>query len=162
MISLRRLRHVAGGLNDSFIHRNNDVGGQWALGLLYLEAPADLRVRLDLLEHTALPRTRIAEHVARSYGAFLLRAAIKKGIRLDELAIATIELRFNVSDAQLPAAPGIFVGDPFVCTVTLVLHDGRMASAKRPGRCRRHEKGRYAGRVPGDNVLLESMWTPAV
>lgn len=162
MISLRKLRHIAGGLNDSFIHRNNDVGGQWALGLLYLEAPADLRVQLDLLEHTALPPTKIAEQVARNYGAFLLRAAIKKGVRMEELAAASMEVRFNVSDAQLPEAPGIFVGDPFVCTVTLVLQDGRIACAKRPGRCRRHEKGRYAGRVPGDNVLLESMWTPAV
>lgn len=161
MTSLRKLRHVAGGLADSFIHRNNDVGGQWALGLLYREAPADLRVQLDLLENTALPPTRIAQNVARNYGAFLLRAAAKQGARLDELANATVDIRFNVSDAQLPAAPGIFVGDPFVCTVTLVLQDGRIACAKRPGRCRRHEKGRYSGRVPGDDVLLDSMWTPA-
>lgn len=159
MISLKKFRHIAGGLADSFLHRNNDVGGQWALGLLYLEAPADLRVQLDLLEHTALPSTRIAEQVARNYSAFLLRAGSRKGVGLDELANATVDIRFNVSESQLPAVGGIFVGDPFLCTVTLVLHDGRLASARREGRCRRHEKGRYAGRVPGGEALFESMWT---
>ncbi|HEX8404641.1 MAG TPA: hypothetical protein VF670_08485 [Duganella sp.] len=158
MVSLKKLRHIAGGLAGSFTHRNNDVSGQWALGLLYLEAPADLRVQLNLLDHTAMPSTRIAEQVARNYGAFLRRAAIKKGVRFEELADAKVDLSFNTAP-PLSGIAGIFVGDPFLCKVTLTLYDGRIACAEGVGRCRRHEKGRYLGRVPGGDALLESMWT---
>ncbi|SEN61663.1 hypothetical protein SAMN05428959_102625 [Duganella sp. CF517] len=155
-ISVKRLRHVAGGLASAFFHRNNDVGGQWALGLLYRDAPADLRVQLNLLDHTTIPPTDIARLVARNYAEFLRRAALKKDIPLNELAEAKVELSFD-ADVQVPGKGWEFVGDPFICTVTLTLKDGRLASTQRLGLCLRYEKGRFPGRTPGDDSILESL-----
>lgn len=155
-ISVKRLRHIAGGLADAFFHRNNDVGGQWALGLLYREAPADQRVELNLLDHTTIPPTNIARLVARNYSEFLRRAVIKKGVPLEELAEAKVELSFDV-DLKIPGEGWMVVGEVFLCTVTLTLKDGRIASAQRMGRCLRYEKGRFRGRTQGNASILESL-----
>lgn len=116
--SLKKLRHIAAGIASSFIRRNNDVGGQWALGLLYRDAPEDQRMRLNLLDHTTVPSTNIVRLVARNYGEFLRRAALKQGVPLEELAEAKVELRFN-ADVRIPGEGCVFVGDAYLCTVTL-------------------------------------------
>lgn len=152
----KKLRHIAAGLASSFIHRNNDVGGHWALGLLYRDAPADQRVQLNLLDHTTIPPTNIAQLVARNYSEFLRRAALKKGVQLDELAEAKVEISFN-ADVRIPAEGSGFVGEAFLCTVTLTLKDGRLASTQRVGRCLRYEKGRFGGRTPGSDSIIESL-----
>ncbi|USX19918.1 hypothetical protein NHH82_29495 [Oxalobacteraceae bacterium OTU3REALA1] len=156
MISLKKLRHIAGGLASAFVRRNNDVGGQWALGLLYRDAPADQRVTLNLFEHTAIPSTNITQSVARNYGEFLRRAAIKKGVPLAELAEAKVELNFD-AHMKIPGEGWVVVGDVFLCTVTLTLKDGRIASTQRMGRCLRYEKGQFGGRTPGNDSILESL-----
>ena len=156
MISLKKLRHIAGGTASSFMRRNNDVGGQWALGLLYRDAPADQRVQLNLLDHTTIPSTNIARQVARNYGEFLRRAAINKGVPLEALADAKVELNFN-ADLQIPVAGWEAIGDAFLCAVTLTLLDGRLASTQRAGRCLRYEKGKFGGRTPGNDSILESL-----
>ncbi|USX26126.1 hypothetical protein NHH73_26775 [Oxalobacteraceae bacterium OTU3CINTB1] len=155
-ISLKRLRHIADGMASSFIHRNNDVGGQWALGLLYRDAPADHRVQLNLLEHTTSPPTNIAHLVARNYGEFLRRAAIKKDMPLASLEEAKVELIFN-ADLRMPGVGWAAIGEPFVCTITLTLKDGRTAAKQAVGRCQRYEKGRFDGRTPGNDSILESL-----
>ena len=156
MASLGKLKHVAGGIVDSFIHRNNDVGGHWALGLLYRDAPADLCVRLDLLETRAAPSNRIAAIVARNYGQFLRQAALKQGIPFDELAEAHVEVRFN-ANLQLPGVGWEYIGDPFLCQVTLQSKKGQTATKQGVGRCLRYEKGRFGGRTPGDDSILASL-----
>nr|WP_315212258.1 hypothetical protein [uncultured Duganella sp.] len=155
-ISLKKLRHIAGGLASAFVRRNNDVGGQWALGLLYREATADQRVQLNLLAHTSIPSTTIAQLVARNYGGFLRRAAIKKDVPPEELAEAKVELNFD-TDLKIPGEGWMVVGEVFLCTVTLTLKDGRVASTQRMGRCLRYEKGRFGGRTPGNDSILESL-----
>ncbi|USX13581.1 hypothetical protein NHH88_28680 [Oxalobacteraceae bacterium OTU3CAMAD1] len=156
IISLKKLRHIAGGLAGSFVRRNNDVGGQWALGLLYRDAPQDQRVQLNLLEHTTIPSTNIARQVARNYGEFLRRAAIKKDVPLEELAEAKVELSFD-ADLHIPGEGWVVVGDVFLCTVTLTLKDSRIASTQRMGRCLRYEKGQFGGRKPGNDSIIESL-----
>jgi hypothetical protein len=155
-ISLKKLRHVAAGTVSSFVRRNNDVGGQWALGLLYRDAPADQCMRLDLLARTAVPLTSITQMVARNYGEFLRRATIKKGVPLEKLAAAKVELRFN-ADVRIPGEGWDVVGEPFLCTVTLTLKDDRTATAQRAGRCLRYEKGLFGGRASGNDSMLESL-----
>ena len=156
MISLKKLRHIGGGLASAFVRRNNDVGGQWALGLLYRDAPVDQRVTLSLLEHTAIPSTNITQLVVQNYSEFLRRAVIKKGVPLEELAEAKVELSFDV-DLKIPGEGWMVVGEVFLCTVTLTLKDGRIASTQRMGRCLRYEKGRFRGRTPGNASILESL-----
>ncbi|HWW70105.1 MAG TPA: hypothetical protein VN089_09205 [Duganella sp.] len=155
MASLKKLRHVAGGVVGSFTHRNNDVGGQWALGLLYRDAPENRHVMLDLMAFDAVPSTGIARTVARNYGQFLRRAAIRHGMSPDELAAARVEVWFN-ADLQLSWG-GDYIGDPFKCVVTLTLKTGQMVAQQSVGRCLRYEQGKFGGRTPGNDAILESL-----
>lgn len=155
-LSLKKLRHIAAGTVSSFVCRNNDVGGQWALGLLYRDAPQDQLMQLNLLDRTAMPPTGVTQAVARNYGEFLRRAASRQGVPLDAFAAARVALRFN-ADLEIPGEGWEVVGDPFLCTVTLTLKDGRAATAQRTGRCLRYEKGLFGGRTPGNDSILESL-----
>lgn len=154
MVSVKKLRHVAAGLLASFICRNNDFAGYWAPGLLYRECGPDLRVRLNLLEPGAASSRGIATAVAGNYAEFLRRALLKHGLRLEQLAHADVELRFDADIALNDAGRG-WIGEPFVCAVTLAARDGRTASAQGIGRCARYQQGRFAGRAHSGDAALE-------
>ena len=109
-----------------------------------------------MLDHTSIPPTNIAQLVARNYGEFLRRAAIKKDMPLASLEEAKVELIFN-ADLRMPGVGWAAIGEPFVCTITLTLKDGRLASTQRVGRCQRYKKGRFGGRTPGNDSILESL-----
>lgn len=157
MVSVKKLRHVAAGLLASFICRNNDFAGYWAPGLLYRECGADLRVRLNLLEPGVVPSPGIATAVAREYAEFLRRALVKHGLRVEQLAQADVELRFD-ADVALDDAGSGCIGEPFVCTVTLTAKDGRAALAQGIRRCARYQQGRFSGRAHSDGAALELLF----
>lgn len=134
-----------------FVGRNNDLGGYWALGLLYRDAPADLVVQLRLADGTASPSTPATMAATRNYAVFLRRALLKKGIAWDELAEANVEIRFTALPEQH------FRGDLFTCTVTLASHAGRHATATIQGHCRRYEAGRFTARGGSDASVIASL-----
>lgn len=160
MISRKKLRHVAAGLLASFISRNNDLAGYWAPGLLYRECGADLCVRLNLLAPGAAPSPRIATAAARQYAEFLRRALIRHGLQLEQLAHAEIELRFDADIALNDVGRG-WIGEPFVCTVTLTAQDGRAARAQGIRRCARYEPGRFTGRAHSGGPAFEPLLNEA-
>ncbi|MDM5181657.1 hypothetical protein PO883_31245, partial [Massilia sp. DJPM01] len=147
MMKLGTLKHVAAGVSQSFVGRNNDVGGYWALGELYKEASApDYAFLLQLLDGVAIPSTRGASQVAKNDAAFLQRALVNKGIALAELAQASVYIQFN-ADLPVAALPVQCGGDPFVCTVTLRTVQGKLAVAKAFGHCLRNRWGMFCGRA---------------
>ncbi|ATQ74558.1 hypothetical protein CR152_08525 [Massilia violaceinigra] len=147
MTKLKTFNHVAAGVSQSFISRNNDVGGYWALGELYKDASApDDAVQLQLLDGVAIPSTRSVCQVAKNYAVFLQRALADKGIASDELADANVCIQFN-AEAPEGAISMEYQGDPFVCTVTLRTAQGKVAVAKAYGRCLRNRWGMFAGRA---------------
>jgi len=66
------LKCLADGLIDSFMSRNNDSAGYWALGLLYSHA-LELQkkiVTLTLLGGESTPANSLCEALGTKYGAF--------------------------------------------------------------------------------------------
>ena len=130
------LRHVAAGLLGSFISRNNDIGGYWALGVLCAEAGAHA-VELRLTERLATPPAPACMAVAATYAGFLRRAMLQHGIDADDLARATVDIAFGV----VPEVP-IYrhaAGAPFCCTVTLASRCGKTATVRAHGHCLPHD-----------------------
>lgn len=142
MTKLSRWRNIAAGLLGSFVSRNNDVGGYWALGLLYAESD-ELRMRLDLLARTAMPDGVAATTVARNYGELLRRAMEREGIEQGELVGAAVELRF----ATLAMPPPFHYqaeGDPFACTITLRTSSGQVVTREAYERCWRQQPALFS------------------
>jgi len=141
MRTLGKVRHVAGGMLASLISRNNDLGGYWALGQLYVEAdPGTKTVVLGLLDGSARTGTPACAAIAARYAQFLRRALEAHGMAVTELAHADVTVNFDVApDVRLWSDPyGRSPGDPTLCTVTLALRDGRTAVARQYVHCWRH------------------------
>lgn len=135
MRKLGRLRHVAAGLRDAFISRNNDLQGDWALGPLYAHADAATKtVVLHLLDGRAMPPSLPADAVARKYTAYVRHALEKLGLADGDVVRAEVALAFDVVP-DMPLQRSGALGQPFLLTVTLALGDGRQASYRRYGFC---------------------------
>lgn len=115
-----RLKHVAAGLIDTFISRYNDVGGHWALGLLYRDVSASPQtLELNLLDRTAHPAGDCAAVVVERYAIYLCAALKKqKNLAWDDLTLATITVQFNAPSPD-PDFHYQCGGDPLVATVRL-------------------------------------------
>jgi hypothetical protein len=128
-----RLKHAAAGLSSSFISRNNDLNGHWALGLLYKDAPPHT-LALDLLSSSSQPSSDHASQLAERYGIFLRTALGKLDVEWSKVLRASVTLQFNaqVSDPHFhfPCK-----GDPVTCTVTLHSVDGLEVTASALARC---------------------------
>lgn len=149
----KKLKHAAAGLACCFVGRNNDVGGYWALGLLYRDAPADLVVQLRLTDRSATPSTPATLQVARNYAEFLGRALRRQGVDWVDLARATVEVRFNTPHT----GPRLSCGEPFICIVSLASKTGSVGSASATGYCQRYEKGRFTPRADSDESVIAAL-----
>ncbi|OEZ99921.1 hypothetical protein [Duganella sp. HH101] len=149
----KKLKHAAAGLATSFVSRNNDVGGYWAPGLLYRDAAAGLAVQLRLTDRTAAPATPAAMLVMRNYAEFLRRALRKHGVDWEELALATVDVRFNAPHT----GPRLACGEPFTCTVSLASKADSAVSASATSYCQRYEAGRYTARGGSDASVIAAL-----
>lgn len=147
MTKLKTLNHVAAGLLQCFVGRNNDVGGLWALGVLYDEARAPhYSLHLNMLDASAVPSTPTSARVAGTFAVFSQRALDAKGIGLDELEEARVDVQFKTALQDRPIHRK-YQGDPFVCTVTLRSVQGKQAVMTDVGRCVRKALGVSSGRA---------------
>ncbi|WP_146172005.1 hypothetical protein [Pseudoduganella armeniaca] len=144
MKRIGKLRHLAAGLQDSFVNRNNDVQGHWALGKLYADAPGG-RVVLDLLRWEAAPATPTATTMARNYGERLRRALPKLAMGPDDLVEATVEVTFNTPPALPPNAYRT-TGEPFDCVFTLRNRYGQTVVRPVHACCQRYQPYLFSGR----------------
>lgn len=149
----KKLKHAAAGLAGSFVSRNNDVGGYWAPGLLYRDAAAGLAVQLRLTDRTATPSTAAAMLVTRNYAEFLQHALRKHGVDWEDLALATVEVRFNATHA----GPRLACGEPFTCSVSLASKTDSVVTATATSYCQRYETGRFTARGGSDASVIASL-----
>lgn len=135
MISRYKLNHMAAGLLDKFVGRNNDYESHWALGVLYYEARmSDNRVELDLLAASAQPALPACSSLARTWAQYLRQALGRHRAFPHELQSASITIEFGLP--PVPKRPGfIEYGDPFLCSMRLVADDGRVAERRRMAHC---------------------------
>ena len=69
------LKGIAGGIASSFISRNNDINGYWALGILYKRATEKklINLKFDILNLKMIDSNINADFTLEFYHKFLLR-----------------------------------------------------------------------------------------
>lgn len=130
----REIRGVAIGLLGSFVSRNNDVGGYWALGRLYkhalnTDAPD---VRVDLFDLTITPPSDDYAAMAAHFQRMLGDQLSARKLPVDWVRAATICVEFG--RAKSPDSSG----EVFNCVVVITDDRGRAHSASANGACRVH------------------------
>jgi hypothetical protein len=135
----RELSGIAGGLVNSFVSRNNEIGGYWAIGKLCshsLQTGAQA-LSIDLLAKRINPSGLEFGPMLDKYGAWVTDALQKQQFSPQVITAAEVRLSF---DAQ--SGLGHF---PFQCTVTLTddrghRHVGRLSGFVLPHDPRREAK----------------------
>jgi hypothetical protein len=126
----------------SFVSRNNDVDGYWALGLLRAEADmaASSEMRLHLLRGSVSPESEVGLQVARLYEQFLLRQSEVRRIARARITDATIVLTFGCDESGM--TPYTTYGEPFRCVVVVENDRGRKFQRTIVARCSPHDPRR--------------------
>lgn len=123
---MARLKGIADGLLGTFVSRNNDIGGYWALGILRLYAiRKDLsEITIDLLNVEASTALHSPiSLISRKYREWLINQLNKSGIERARLTNAEIKVKFSTF-VEFPDAIRETRGEPYVCTVVLTADNG--------------------------------------
>ena len=96
MPAKKRLTNIANGLCGSFISRNNDLDGYWAIGKLrsLADQHGQSTVVLDLLTSSAQPSSVQCSDVFERYCRLLAALAEHLRIPLTDITVARIALDF--------------------------------------------------------------------
>ena len=146
----RDLRGIVGNLLSSFVSRNNDLDGYWALGLLKaaVEREPTPKISLDLLTASAQPKTTAAEQVAKSYGRWLARELRNHELSVGLLQEANITVEFGSFHGSAPPSQ-VMRGEPYICAVRIVDDHGKIYQRAASGWCDIHDAARELRRRPG-------------
>jgi len=76
------LKGISAGIASSFISRNNDVDGYWAIGILYKIASesGDNKFTLNLLSGESSPNFKYSNRVSQPYHNYLINQLEKKNL----------------------------------------------------------------------------------
>jgi hypothetical protein len=129
-------RRAVRGVSGSFLSRNNDVGGYWGIGLLYLHAHQrrSRSIKIDLLARQMVPPSEQFETMFDFYARLLI--AQFNGHQNPERWItgAKIYLEFNAAtDSDVNGS------SPFTSIVQIVDDTGQRYVVQAKGRCRLHD-----------------------
>ena len=140
----KSLSGVAAALLGSFLSRNNDHGGYWALGQMRSLAKelgvTELAVQLVPAQRTNVQP--LLAGIAERYTILLQKLAPAFGAGVGDIVSATITTSFAVASAEAATVPQNTRGEPFQCEVILVDARQRSHSAVRLGRCGTHDPKR--------------------
>jgi hypothetical protein len=138
----RRAEHhnLANALLSTFVSRNNDVDGYWAIGRLRLDTERlnTQVVELDVLAGTSAPDTSDGRFVASFYREWI-------GTRLAKLrepaGVASVSVRLNFAPEEpLRFSREISVyGAPYTCEVAVTSSSGATRVSRHTGRCAPHD-----------------------
>lgn len=124
------LKSIGSGVLHSFVSRNNDLDGYWAIGKLYLYAKraGDKTVSLDLISGEVLPSQEKLDRlysapdfdvITTRYSAMFLRSLSKHGVPLDWLTEASIRIEFERENVT-PKLPLIGMDSkPYICELSI-------------------------------------------
>ena len=95
----KEIRGISSGIASSFVSRNNDIDGYWAMGIFYQTASAkgDNKFILNLVTGESSPKFKLSKRVALPYHKYLLNQLEKKGLDECQVTDAIVELEFNVA-----------------------------------------------------------------
>ncbi|MRW92277.1 hypothetical protein GJ699_19975 [Duganella sp. FT80W] len=141
MASRRELKSIASGLLDSFISRNNDVGGYWGIGKLCLHAQdnATSTVKLDLLSQMVFPESAEFSKLMEGYDLLLQRHLAARNIPNSWVASTIIELEFSPSEEPEKQIPVITWGSLFKLSVAIWDDRGKKYAVSAYSYCAPHD-----------------------
>jgi len=146
----RRLKSVAHGLLGAFSGRYNDIGGYWALGLLYksaveMNAPS---VSIGIKGLGCEPATLMTWNLSSKYGAYLRRLCSSEKLPPEWIAKGSIWIEFNTSALDHPFFWTGSGGEPFLVVVDIEDDRGKHHTARGVDNCWQHDpnKERRSGR----------------
>lgn len=123
------LKCIGSGVLGSFVSRNNDLDGYWALGLMFLYASrcGTLSFRLNLLTGEVQPRpaenfvgsTPDFSILSNRYRVMLLDLLDRRKAPASWLADAEVAIDYESVAARPAYSPLSAVAKPFLCTLTL-------------------------------------------
>jgi hypothetical protein len=135
----RKMNGVVAGILGSFVSRNNDVGGYWAIGKLYVHARQNQtrNLTVSLRANEILPDGLEFHPMVGRYSSMFADRLAYYGVPMDSISVAKIPLAF---DAAVPDAPppSSMPGLPFRCTLEVIDKLGRVYSASHLGVARPH------------------------
>jgi hypothetical protein len=140
------LKSIASGVLGSFVSRNNDIGGYWGLGKLFLYARqrAESQLSIILIPRELMPSIEPLATVARKYGNMLVSIMERRYLPASWLLSASIEIEFESSSVK----PQIFdphrASRPFRCRLVFIDDLGRKHECAAAGRCWPHNPHREA------------------
>jgi hypothetical protein len=144
MPAKKRLTNIANGLCGSFISRNNDLDGYWAIGKLrsLADQHGQTTVVLDLLTSSTQPSSAQCSDVFERYCRLLATLAACSRIPFADITVARIALDFAPPPWPRASYYKLQWGDQFTVTV-IIEADGRaMGMARDTGYCRPHDAAR--------------------
>jgi hypothetical protein len=144
MPAKKRLTNIANGLCGSFISRNNDLDGYWAIGKLrsLADQHGQTTVVLDLLTSSTQPSSAQCSDVFERYCRLLATLAECSRIPFADITVARIALDFAPPPWPRASYYKLQWGDQFTVTV-IIEADGRAAGiAHDAGYCRPHDAAR--------------------
>jgi hypothetical protein len=146
------LLDIASAVAGSFVSRNNDVDGYWALGLLrsYADRHGLRSLRFDILQQDPESTNDVPALVGDAYRQVLVRQLAIRKIGRELVAKAEIFLTFG-ADAPDTSSASTY-GAPFSCTVRLTDQRGREFERVRAGCCALHDPSRELRSVRGKST----------
>jgi hypothetical protein len=139
-----RLKNIANGLCQSFVSRNNDLDGYWAIGKLHLLAAQHGRstVTLDLLAPSMQPASFAYAPMLARYRLLLEKLTVASRVRLEEIT----EARITLDVAPPPWRRAVYYqahwGEQFILTVTIRADGSADGVVRHGGYCRPHDPAR--------------------
>jgi hypothetical protein len=129
----RQFAGAATSLLESFVSRNNDVGGYWAIGQLCRHALKTrvTRIDIDLLSRTISPANERLKAVVEAYARRLEKQCAAQRVPFDWLFGATISIEFEPQAGQRTYA--------YECAVTLTDDIRNPRTARSTGSCWPHD-----------------------
>jgi hypothetical protein len=137
----KELKGISSGIASSFISRNNDVDGYWAMGIFYKIAfeSGDNKFTLNLLSGESAPKFKYSKRIAKPYHEYLLNQLEKKGLEEYQVTAAIVELVFNVPQTTKHKMFSMTWGEPFMCRVTISDDLGKKHIYEENGWCGQHD-----------------------
>lgn len=145
----RVLRGVLNELAISFVGRNNDLDGYWAMGQLrsFADRTRALEITFDLIEGQANPPKDLPQKIALAYAVWLRRRLTKLQLPLERVARAEVRISFGEHMGE-SSSPQVTWGDPFTCFIRLT-DDRGVSYARTVGSwCGPHDSSREWRRAP--------------
>lgn len=137
----RDLKGIAGGIAGSFVSRNNDVDGYWAMGLL-CELSRHMNISSITIElenpELSRPATDLVNRISGGYRKMLHHMLAQRGLEVRMVKRAYISVEFGTSGG-LPTPPLNTWGGPFLCTVGITDDLGQERTVDVAGRCGPHD-----------------------